>query len=123
MGGATIIYKSRGIKKVLTKTEEGTIWVEEKLEPVGKTKAEEGTIRVEEKLEPVRKAKKTVPVPPLIGAERLRVADVLVLLGISRSTLYAGVATGRYPAADGKDGNMPFWKASTIKRFLDGDGS
>ncbi len=100
MGGATIIYKSRGIKKVLTKTEEGTIWIEERLKPV-------------------RKTKKTVPVPPLIGAERLRVADVLVLLGISRSTLYAGVATGRYPPADGKDGNIPFWKASTIKGFLE----
>lgn len=100
MGGATYIDKAKGIKKVLKKTESGSVWVVEKLRTPPKPK-------------------KRVPVPALIGPERLRVADVLALLKVSRSTLYAGLAAGRYPLADGKDGNMPFWKASTIRQFLE----
>lgn len=49
---------------------------------------------------------------------RLRVAHVLAILGVSHSTFYAGTKTGRYPKADGRDGNFPFWNTSTIKRFL-----
>jgi predicted DNA-binding transcriptional regulator AlpA len=30
------------------------------------------------------------------------------LLGVSRSTLYAGLATGRYPKNDGYDGKLDF---------------
>jgi len=49
---------------------------------------------------------------------RLRVAHVLALLGISHSTLYAGLKIGRYPAFDGRDGKMPFWNTDTIRNFL-----
>lgn len=59
---------------------------------------------------------------PLINLSepgRLRVAHLLALLGVSHTTFYSGTKSGRYPKADGKDGNFPFWKTSTIKRFLD----
>ena len=100
MGGVTIINKAKGIKKVLQKTENGSVWIEEKLRPSPKPK-------------------KITPVPSLVGPERLRIADVLALVKVSRSTFYAGLAAGRYPPADGKDGNIPFWKASTIRTFLE----
>ena len=124
MGGATIIYKSKGIKKVLTKTKEGTVWVEEKLkpepEPALKTKRKpEPELKTERKPEPVQKPRKRAAVSPLVGPERLRIADVLELLKVSRSTFYARLATGRYPPADGKDGSIPFWRASTIRTFLE----
>ena len=85
MGGATIIYKSKGIKKVLTKTKEGTVWVEEKLkpepEPALKTKRKpEPELKTERKPEPVQKPRKRAAVSPLVGPERLRIADVLELL-------------------------------------------
>jgi predicted DNA-binding transcriptional regulator AlpA len=81
-----------------------------------------------------RKAEKSAPAPvnkrnghtvakaPLIDLSepgRLRVAHLLALLGVSHSTFYSGTKSGRYPKADGKDGNFPYWKTSTIKRFLD----
>lgn len=50
---------------------------------------------------------------------RLRVSNLLALLNISHSTLYAGLKHGRYPSPDGKDGNFPYWKTSTIKTFLE----
>ena len=50
---------------------------------------------------------------------RLRVANLLAIFNVSHSTLYAGVKRGRYPSPDGWDGNFPFWKTSTIKKFLD----
>lgn len=49
---------------------------------------------------------------------RLRVAHLLSLLGISHSTLYSGIATGRYPRPDGHDGKLPFWRTETIRSFL-----
>jgi hypothetical protein len=58
---------------------------------------------------------------------RLRVADMLALLRISRPTLYAGLnlqnkpgKVRRYPLPDGWDAKMPFWKTSTVKAFLNG---
>jgi predicted DNA-binding transcriptional regulator AlpA len=59
------------------------------------------------------------PLIDLSEPGRLRVAHLLALLGVSHSTFYSGTKTGRYPKADGKDGNFPYWKTSTIKRFLD----
>lgn len=59
------------------------------------------------------------PIVSLSEPGRLRVAHVLALLGVSHSTLYAGVKTGRYPKADGRDGNFPYWNTQTIKNFLD----
>lgn len=49
---------------------------------------------------------------------RLRVAHVISLLGVSHSTLYAGLKTGRYPLPDGHDGKLPYWNTATISSFL-----
>jgi hypothetical protein len=50
---------------------------------------------------------------------RLRVANVQALLNVSRATLYAGLASGRYPKPDGHDGNMPYWCTETIRPLLE----
>lgn len=50
---------------------------------------------------------------------RLRVAHLLALLGISHSTLYAGLKSGRYPPFDGRDGGIPYWRTSTVRTFLE----
>jgi hypothetical protein len=62
-----------------------------------------------------------VPLQPidLSGVARLRVRDVIKLLGIGRMTLYEGMNAGRYPKPDGKDGKMPYWRAATLARFLE----
>jgi predicted DNA-binding transcriptional regulator AlpA len=59
---------------------------------------------------------------PLISLDqtgRLRVSNLTALLAVSRSTLYAGIASGRYPKPDGKDGRMPYWLTSNIKAFIE----
>lgn len=63
--------------------------------------------------------------PPIIDINqpgRLRVANLIALLCISHSTLYAGMKSGRYPKPDGRDGSMPFWKTETIKSLLHNGG-
>ena len=63
----------------------------------------------------------TKAVAPTISLDqpgRLRVAHLLSLLGISHSTLYAGLRRKRYPAPDGLDGRMPFWWTETVRQFL-----
>lgn len=63
----------------------------------------------------------TKPKPPLISLNqpgRLRVANVMSLLGISHATLYAGMKTGRYPKPDGYDGKLPYWFTETIRALL-----
>ena len=63
----------------------------------------------------------TRPQAPFIDISqpgRLRVSNLLCLLGVSHSTLYAGLKTGRYPKPDGYDGKMPFWRTETIRTFL-----
>ncbi|UYR06189.1 hypothetical protein NQS38_14960 [Ralstonia pseudosolanacearum] len=49
---------------------------------------------------------------------RLRVANVMALLGVSHATLYKGMKAGRYPLPDGHDGARPYWKTATIRAFL-----
>ena len=70
----------------------------------------------------------TMPKEPLVNLNcpgRLWVANLLYLLGISHSSLYAGLklrpgeTTTRYPRPDGWDRGRPYWKTSTIKAFLD----
>lgn len=64
----------------------------------------------------------TRPKAPIISLDqpgRLRVANIMAILGISHSTLYSGMATGRYPKHDGVDGRFPYWKTETIRSFLD----
>lgn len=63
----------------------------------------------------------TAPRVPLVSLDqpgRLRVAHLLCLLGISHSTLYCGIKSGRYPARDGIDNRIPYWKTETIRLFL-----
>jgi hypothetical protein len=70
----------------------------------------------------------TAPKAPIIkldDAGRLRVCHLLAILGVSHTTLYAGLklkpgeTTTRYPVPDGRDGKFPYWKTGTIKAFLD----
>jgi hypothetical protein len=66
----------------------------------------------------------TRPRQPIISLDqpgRLRVAHLLAILGVSHSTLYSGIKTGRYPSFDGRDGAFPFWRTSTLKAFLESD--
>lgn len=58
------------------------------------------------------------PTISLTQPGRLRVSHILALLGVSHSTLYAGLKSGRYPEPDGYDGHMPFWKTGTIRKFI-----
>jgi predicted DNA-binding transcriptional regulator AlpA len=63
----------------------------------------------------------TKPKRPAISLHepgRLRVANLMALLGVSHSTLYQRIRTGDYPKPDGYDGKFPFWKTSTIKQFI-----
>lgn len=53
---------------------------------------------------------------------RLRVANLLALLNVSHSTLYAGIKSGRYPVPDGKDGKLPYWYTATIRPLLGSSG-
>jgi predicted DNA-binding transcriptional regulator AlpA len=77
---------------------------------------------------PRRQRGHTAPKAPIISLDqpgRLRVANILAILGISHATLYAGLkpkpgqTTTRYPKPDGRDGKFPYWKTSTIRAFLD----
>jgi hypothetical protein len=78
---------------------------------------------------PGRQRGHTAPRAPVISLDqpgRLRVANLLAILGISHATLYAGLkpkpgeTTTRYPKPDGRDGKFPYWKTSTLREFLDG---
>ena len=47
-----------------------------------------------------------------------RLYDVLKLIPVKKSTWYAGVKTGRFPAPL-KMGRMSFWKVEDIERLMD----
>lgn len=64
---------------------------------------------------------RTRPLIDLDQPARLYVGDLLLILRISRPTLYKGLASGRYPAADGHDQKRPYWRTQTIKAFLSDD--
>lgn len=69
----------------------------------------------------IKRAGHTRPKAPSISLDmpgRLRVAHIMALLGISHSTLYAGIKTNRYPQPDGRDGKFPYWRTTTIREFL-----
>ena len=59
------------------------------------------------------------PTIPLDQPGRLRVSHLMSLLGVSHSTLYAGIRKKRYPAPDGHDGRMPYWGTETIRQYLE----
>jgi predicted DNA-binding transcriptional regulator AlpA len=50
---------------------------------------------------------------------RLRIAHLLKLFAISRTTLHDRVASGVIPKPDGHDGRMPYWLTSTIRPFME----
>lgn len=66
-----------------------------------------------------KKVKPQAPEISLSQPGRLRVANMMSLFGISRTTLYAGMNSGRYPEADGKDGRLPYWNTETVRRWLE----
>ena len=88
-----------------------TITINRKAEPPASAPAKE------EKSNGHTRAK--APLISLSEPGRLRVANVMALLGVSHSTFYAGLKTGRYPREDGRDGQFPYWKTSTIKAILE----
>lgn len=49
---------------------------------------------------------------------RLRTAHVLALTGLSHSTLYSRKLKGTFPAPDGRDGGLNYWRTETILKYL-----
>ena len=59
--------------------------------------------------------------PPIIDLNqpgRLSLGNMLALFNVSAATFYAGMKSGRYPAPDGHDGRLPFWKTATALAAL-----
>lgn len=50
---------------------------------------------------------------------RLRIAHLLRLFAISRTTLHDRINGGAIPKPDGHDGRMPYWFTSTIRPLLE----
>lgn len=75
---------------------------------------------------PASKTKRTRahrPLPPVPAIDlskdgRLRVSDVAALLRIGVSTLWARVASGKYPAPQ-RDGRTPWWPTSDIRPLVE----
>ncbi len=68
-----------------------------------------------------KKSGHTVAKVPAISLDqpgRLRVANLMSLLGVGHSTLYEGLRRKRYPQPDGFDGKIPYWNTATIRQFL-----
>ncbi len=83
---------------------------------------------------PVRPRKPRGPAAPRPPVDlsydgRLYAADLLIVLRISKSTLWNGLkldAEGhsRYPQPNGRDGlHKPFWLTSSIRAYLAGGGT
>jgi len=68
---------------------------------------------------PSKKLKPQAPEISLSQPGRLRVANMMSLFGVSRTTLYAGMNSGRYPEPDGRDGRLPYWNTETARRWLE----
>lgn len=67
-----------------------------------------------------RKARSTLPVAPAVPLDqpgRLRVCNLMAVLGLSRASVYARMGDGRLPAPDGHDGR-PYWNTSTVRAYL-----
>lgn len=70
-------------------------------------------------------SRNTKPVAPVISLSepgRLRLANLLHMFGVSRTTLHVGIKSGRYPKPDGRDGRMPYWNTATVRAWLENDG-
>lgn len=68
---------------------------------------------------PSKKSKAQPPEISLSQPGRLRIAHLMSLFSVSRTTLYDGVRSGRYPESDGKDGRLPYWNTETVRRWLE----
>lgn len=66
-------------------------------------------------------SRQVLPRPPVISLSepgRLRIANLLWIFGVSRTTLHVGVKSGRYPKPDGLDGRIPYWNTATVASWL-----
>jgi hypothetical protein len=74
------------------------------------------------KLTPPKKPRNThtraqAPVISLDMPGRLRVGNLMALLGISHSVFYVARKAGKIPPPDGNDGR-PYWKTETVRKCL-----
>ena len=86
------------------------------------TVAKAGATKSVEATRPKRNAGHSMPLAVPAGLQdlmRLRVGHLLSILAISHSSLYQRLKDGRLPPCDGYDGKRPFWRASTVRNFLD----
>ncbi len=63
----------------------------------------------------------TLPRRPNVSLDEpgwLRVGHLLWILGVSHSTLYSRLKSGRYPPPDGEDGGRPVWHTRTIRSLV-----
>ncbi|WP_220635664.1 hypothetical protein [Georgfuchsia toluolica] len=58
------------------------------------------------------------PTTSLDSPGRQMVCNMLAILSVGHTTFCAGIKNGRYPPADGYDGNRPYWLNETVKKFL-----
>lgn len=65
--------------------------------------------------------KPKAPIVPLDQPGRLRVSNMMAILGVGHSTFVQGVKKGRYPPPDGRDGSFPFWYNSTGRKCVAGN--
>lgn len=56
--------------------------------------------------------------PDLRLPGRLKACEVIAVLRISKTAFFEGIKTGRYPAADTREGRIPYWYAQTIRPFV-----
>jgi hypothetical protein len=57
------------------------------------------------------------PVISLDMPGRLRVGNLMALLGISHSVFYVAKKAGKIPPPDGND-SRPYWNTATVRSFL-----
>ncbi len=55
--------------------------------------------------------------PNLPDGARIKRATVELLLGISQTTIWAWIKSGKIPAPE-KDGHRVFWPASTVRKLI-----
>lgn len=68
-----------------------------------------------------KKCGKAKPIPftgDINQPGRLRIGNLISMLGVSHSGLYTRIKSGAVPPPDGKDGKRPYWLTSTIKPLV-----
>ena len=51
-----------------------------------------------------------------------RIAEVAIMLGVSRRTIERELSAGRFPRADVRVGKSPLWSRETLTRWIAGGG-